>query len=193
MSILDEHVLQSDRFRVRMWRRLRQTWQADALGSVPSRLLRSRSAGERKCFINGVLEVLVEMPGVTRPTLCGEPVVTLATALELDFRNNSTPRMKPMSTRLYVGNLSFDSTEDSITQAFERDSRRVQSVSVVMDRNTGRPRGFAFVEMASEADARAAIDALDGTELDGRTLRVNEAQERQSRSDARSSRDQGSW
>lgn len=94
-----------------------------------------------------------------------------------------------MSTRLYVGNLSFNSTEDAIARAFEQDSRRVQSVSVVTDRDTGRPRGFAFVEMASEADARSAIEALDGTELDGRTLRVNEAQERQPRSDARPARD----
>ena len=94
-----------------------------------------------------------------------------------------------MSTRLYVGNLSFNSTEDAIAQAFEQDSRRVQSVSVVTDRDTGRPRGFAFVEMASEADARSAIEALDGTELDGRTLRVNEAQERQPRAGAQPARD----
>jgi RNA recognition motif-containing protein len=94
-----------------------------------------------------------------------------------------------MGTRLHVGNLSFNSTEDAITNAFEQDSRRVQSVAVVTDRDTGRPRGFAFVEMASEADARSAIEALDGTELDGRTLRVNEAQERQRRSDARPARD----
>ena len=94
-----------------------------------------------------------------------------------------------MSTRLYVGNLSFQSTEDAITQAFEQDSRRVQSVSVVTDRDTGQPRGFAFVEMASEEDARAAIEAMDGSELDGRTLRVNEAQARQPRSGARPDRD----
>ena len=87
-----------------------------------------------------------------------------------------------MSTKLYVGNLSFQSTEDAITQAFERDSRRVQSVSVITDRETGQPRGFAFVEMASTEDARAAIEALDGSDLDGRTLRVNEAQARQPRS-----------
>ena len=86
-----------------------------------------------------------------------------------------------MGTRLYVGNLSFDSTEESITNAFTQDSRRVQSVALVMDRDTGRPRGFGFVEMGSEADAMAAIEALDGTELDGRTIRVNEAQERQPR------------
>lgn len=98
-----------------------------------------------------------------------------------------------MSTRLYVGNLSFNTTEAAITQAFEQDSRRVAGVSVVMDRDSGRPRGFAFVEMASEADARAAIEALDGTELDGRTLRVNEAHERQSRDGSRPSRERRGW
>ena len=102
----------------------------------------------------------------------------LAAALEFDFRNTSTLGNKTMSSRLYVGNLSFDSTEDTIAQAFDRLSCRAQSVSVVTDRETGRSRGFAFVEMASEADARTAIEALDGTELDGRTLRVSEAQER---------------
>ena len=98
-----------------------------------------------------------------------------------------------MSTRLYVGNLSFNSTEDSITQAFEQDSRRVKSVSVVTDRDTGRPRGFAFVEMETEDDARAAIEALDGAELDGRTLRVNEAQERQPRAQGQSGRGRQGW
>ena len=83
-----------------------------------------------------------------------------------------------MGTRLYVGNLSFNSTEDSLTAAFSQDSRQVSSVSIVTDRDTGQPRGFAFIEMSSEGDAQAAITAMDGKELDGRTLRVNEAQER---------------
>ena len=83
-----------------------------------------------------------------------------------------------MGTRLYVGNLSYDSNEDSIAAAFGQDGRTVSSVHVMTDRDTGRPRGFAFVEMANEADAQAAIAAMDGTDLDGRSLRVNEAQER---------------
>lgn len=83
-----------------------------------------------------------------------------------------------MSTRLYVGNLSFNSTEESITAAFGQDSRQVSSVSLMTDRDTGQSRGFAFVEMANEADAQAAIQAMDGKDLDGRALRVNEAQER---------------
>jgi RNA recognition motif-containing protein len=81
-------------------------------------------------------------------------------------------------SRLYVGNLSFDTNETSLRSAFSADGRNVTDVSIVMDRETGRPRGFAFVEMGSKADADAAIQALDGTQLDGRAIKVNEAKER---------------
>jgi RNA recognition motif-containing protein len=81
-------------------------------------------------------------------------------------------------TRLYVGNLSFRTTQDQLRAAFEEDGRKVVEVKMVTDRETGQPRGFAFVEMGSAADALAAISALDGQDLDGRTLKVNEAQER---------------
>ncbi len=83
-----------------------------------------------------------------------------------------------MAKRLYVGNLSYDTTENTLTAAFQQDGRQVSQVSIVTDRDTGRPRGFAFVEMVSESDAQAAISAMDGTDLDGRALKVNEAQER---------------
>ncbi len=86
-----------------------------------------------------------------------------------------------MTKRLYVGNLSWDSTEDTLRAAFEEDGRRVSEVHIVSDRDTGRPRGFAFVEMASDQDAQGAIQAWDGKMLDGRELRVNEAQARQPR------------
>jgi len=86
-----------------------------------------------------------------------------------------------VGTRLYVGNLSFNTNEDALNQAFSEDGRQVNNVVIIMDRDTGRPRGFGFVEMGSEADAQSAIEAWDGKELDGRTLRVNEAQERQQR------------
>ena len=86
-----------------------------------------------------------------------------------------------MSTRLYVGNLSFDTTQETLTGAFEKDGRQVKEVSIVTDRETGRPRGFAFVEMTNESDAQAAIQAMDGVDLDGRNLKVNEAKERTSR------------
>ncbi len=86
-----------------------------------------------------------------------------------------------MSTRLYVGNISFDTTEESLSSTFGEDGRQVRGVDVIMDRDTGRPRGFAFVEMESEADAESAISALDGADLDGRNLRVNVAEERRPR------------
>ena len=111
-------------------------------------------------------------------------------------RRSATTRHQDRNRHGYQalrGNLSFQSTEDSIAEAFGRDSRKVQSVSLVTDRDTGRPRGFAFVEMANEADAQAAIKALDGTDLDGRTLRVNEAQERQPRGGSQSPRERRSW
>ena len=83
-----------------------------------------------------------------------------------------------MGKRLYVGNLSYDSTDDSVRAAFSEDGRAVSDVQIMIDRDTGRPRGFGFVEMATDADAQAAIEALDGADLDGRSIRVNEARER---------------
>lgn len=83
-----------------------------------------------------------------------------------------------MGIKLYVGNLSFSTSEDAVRAAFSSGGRTVRSVSLPMDRETGRPRGFAFVEMGSESEAQAAIAAMNGKDLDGRTLRVNEAQDR---------------
>jgi RNA recognition motif-containing protein len=82
-----------------------------------------------------------------------------------------------MSTRLYVGNMSFQTTEEDLQRAFST-SGQVEEVKVIIDRDTGRSRGFAFVTMASAADGKKAIADLDGTDLGGRTLRVNEAEER---------------
>lgn len=84
-----------------------------------------------------------------------------------------------MGTRLYVGNLSFQTTEDSLRAAFGGDGRQVTEVKIMLDRDTGRSRGFAFVEMATEQDAQNAIQAMNGADLDGRPLKVNEAQPRQ--------------
>ena len=86
-----------------------------------------------------------------------------------------------MSSRLYVGNLSWDTQEDDLIQAFEGDGRTVTSARIMTDRDTGRSRGFAFVEMGSDDDAVKAIEAMNGADLDGRALRVNEAQERTDR------------
>jgi RNA recognition motif-containing protein len=82
-----------------------------------------------------------------------------------------------MSKKLYVGNLPFTTTEADLRRLFEQHGG-VDSVSVIMDRETGRPRGFAFVEMSDPSSASAAMQVLDGRELDGRKLRVNEANDR---------------
>ena len=82
-----------------------------------------------------------------------------------------------MSSKLYVGNLSFDSTEADLTDLFGRHGS-VESVAVITDRETGRARGFAFVEMSEASAAQDAIRALDGTDFGGRSIKVNEAQDR---------------
>jgi RNA recognition motif-containing protein len=81
-------------------------------------------------------------------------------------------------SKLFVGNLSFNASEEELKRIFEQDGRNVARVSIVTDRDTGQSRGFGFIEMGSPADAEAAIAALDGYELDGRRLRVSEARER---------------
>jgi RNA recognition motif-containing protein len=83
-----------------------------------------------------------------------------------------------MGSKLYVGKLNFTTTEDALRAAFSANGRNVREVAIPTDRDTGRPRGFAFVTMGSDADAKAAIAALDGKDLDGRSLRVNEAQDK---------------
>lgn len=82
--------------------------------------------------------------------------------------------------KLYVGNLPFTATEAEVTELFEKYGT-VHSVALITDRDTGRPRGFGFVEMDPEA-ADAAIEALNGYEMAGRALNVNEARERPRRS-----------
>ena len=82
--------------------------------------------------------------------------------------------------KIYVGNLAFETTESDLSEAFARHGE-VQEVSIIMDRETGRSRGFGFVEMRNEQAARDAIGALDGTELGGRQIKVNEARPRTDR------------
>ncbi|MHC4428023.1 MAG: RNA recognition motif domain-containing protein [Planctomycetota bacterium] len=82
--------------------------------------------------------------------------------------------------KIYVGNISFDTDEEALRQAFSAHGD-VEEVAVITDRDTGRSRGFAFVTMPDDAAARAAIDGLNGKELDGRTLNVNEAKPRTDR------------
>jgi RNA recognition motif-containing protein len=85
-----------------------------------------------------------------------------------------------MNNRLYVGNLSFSATEDELRDIFGAHGN-VQRATIVTDRETGRSRGFAFVEMGSDTEARAAIQALDGQSVGGRTIQVNVARPREDR------------
>ena len=82
-----------------------------------------------------------------------------------------------MGNRLYVGNLSFGSTQDTLRDAFSAHGE-VVDVHLVADRVTGQSRGFGFVTMASRDQAESAMQAMNGSELDGRALKVNEAEER---------------
>lgn len=83
-----------------------------------------------------------------------------------------------MGTRLYVGNLPYSADEDQLRTLFEQNGRTVTDVKLITDRDTGRPRGFGFVEMGSSEEADAAIRELNGKEFGGRPLTVNEARER---------------
>jgi cold-inducible RNA-binding protein len=82
--------------------------------------------------------------------------------------------------KLYVGNLSFETTENDLQDLFEQHGQ-VSEVALMMDRMTGKSRGFAFVTMNDKAEAEAAISALNGKELNGRTLSVSEARPREER------------
>ena len=95
-----------------------------------------------------------------------------------------------MGKRLYVGNLSYQTTETDLRDLFGQHGT-VADAKVVMERDTGRPRGFGFVEMSTDAEATAAIAALNGHDCQGRALNVNEAQERSSGGGGRGGRGGG--
>lgn len=82
--------------------------------------------------------------------------------------------------KIYVGNLAYSVTEDDLRNAFEQHGG-VSSVAIIMDRDTGRSKGFGFVEMEDNAKAKEAIAALNETELGGRAMRINEARPREER------------
>jgi RNA recognition motif-containing protein len=86
-----------------------------------------------------------------------------------------------MGSKLYVGNLSYNTSEADLETLFAQHGT-VQSCSVITDRDTGQSKGFAFVEMGSDSEARAAIEALDGKDMGGRALKVNEARPKPQRS-----------
>ncbi len=83
-----------------------------------------------------------------------------------------------MGNRLYVGNLPYSADENAVRELFSQNDRSVVEVTLVTDRDTGRPRGFGFVEMGSLEEAEGAINDLNGFSMDGRPLTVNEARER---------------
>jgi RNA recognition motif-containing protein len=85
-----------------------------------------------------------------------------------------------MSTKLYVGNLAFQTTSQELQELFTQ-AGTVESASVVEDRDTGRSRGFAFVEMSTKEEATSAIEQFNGKEVGGRSLKVNEAKPRENR------------
>jgi RNA recognition motif-containing protein len=85
-----------------------------------------------------------------------------------------------MGRKLYVGNLPYSATEQSLRDAFAP-SGTVDSVSLITDRDTGQSKGFAFVEMASDREAQAAREAMNGATLDGRQIKVNEAKPRENK------------
>jgi len=130
--------------------------------------------------------------GQTGPRI-GEPMAPLAaTDSEVAAASSVAPRPETTATqeqmlggsRLYVGNLSFNTTTEMLRELFSSHGE-VTDVHVAMDRETGRPRGFAFVTMSSPAEARKATEAFNGELIDGRPLRVNEAEERDSRGGGR--------
>ena len=85
-----------------------------------------------------------------------------------------------MAKKLYVGNLSYDTTDSDLRELFEEHGT-VESAQVIMDRGSGRSKGFGFVEMADDSEADAAIKALNDTSLNGRNIKVNQARPREQR------------
>lgn len=85
-----------------------------------------------------------------------------------------------MAKKLYVGSLSYNTTDESLREAFSQ-SGTVESATVITDRMSGRSKGFGFVEMSTDEEASAAIETLNGKELDGRTIVVNEARPQEAR------------
>ena len=87
-----------------------------------------------------------------------------------------------MAAKVYVGNLPFTVDADQLRTLFEEGGHEVLDVKIITDRDTGRPRGFGFVEMSSQEDAQAVINSLNGKDMGGRSLTVSMAQERERRS-----------
>ena len=98
-----------------------------------------------------------------------------------------------MGNRLYVGNLPFSADESAVRSLFEQNERTVEEVKLITDRDTGRPRGFAFVTMPDDSAAKAAIEGLNGKELDGRTINVSEGRSRTAGAGGGRGQRRGGW
>lgn len=85
-----------------------------------------------------------------------------------------------MGKKLYVGGLSYETTEDTLRDTFSQ-AGNVESANIIVDRSSGRSKGFGFVEMSTDEEARKAVETLNGKDLDGRNLTVNEARPQESR------------
>jgi RNA recognition motif-containing protein len=103
---------------------------------------------------------------------------------------SSRERVQIMGRKLYVGNLSFDVNDQELEQAFSEHGQ-VTSATVIMDRYTGRSRGFGFVEFAQDEDAQKAKEAMNGKELKGRAIKVDDARDTKDRDRDRRSSDYG--
>src|SRR5947208_1038338 len=142
-----------------------------------------------KAFSAGVLEVREQacyklrsrsFKSIRNPVLRLLPF-TEAIPIRSFFSFPSKGKGISMSTKLYVGNLAFQTTSQELQELFAQ-AGTVQSASVVEDRDTGRSRGFAFVEMSTSEEASSAIEQFNGQEVGGRPLKVNEAKPRENRS-----------
>src|SRR5689334_19663484 len=130
---------------------------------------------EQACFTFRSRSSRASEPGPSSATVSPKPIRFAAS-----FLFPKGERYISMSTKLYVGNLAFQTTSQELQQLFGQ-AGTVQSASVVEDRDTGRSRGFAFVEMSSEEEATSAINQFNGKDLGGRALKVNEAKPRENR------------
>lgn len=130
---------------------------------------------ERACFKSGSRSLRASEPGPSNGNRFAE-----ANPIRSFFFIPTGERYICMSTKLYVGNLAFGTTSEQLQEIFAQ-AGTVQSANVIEDRETGRSRGFAFVEMSTNAEAASAIDQFNGKEVGGRALKVNEAKPRESR------------
>jgi cold-inducible RNA-binding protein len=117
------------------------------------------------------------MPQRTERCAISRQKVAAAIARALECRKEASQEIV-MTRRLYVGNLPYDATEKQIRQVFETEERKVVSIKIVTDRDTGRPRGFAFVDLDTDEQAKVAIEQLNGKDFGGRALIVNEAEDK---------------